>query len=203
MNFEKNYNDYVYLYKPNLPISQIKETCLFAKDLILQNTNSQDEGIPLGTATTRVFNQYNMLLFPFPGMYELYEAMYNISLNHIDTSETNWYMQAWMNYYEKDDYIDWHQHFISTPNSWHGFYCVDCRDSVTSYKFPDGNSAEIPSTDGNLVIGISNGDKHRTWPWKYDDGPRITIAFDVVPEDQINFGVNHWIPLLKRKQNEN
>ena len=54
------------------------------------------------------------------------------------------------------------------------------------------------SKDGYLMVS-QNGDKHSTQPWEYEQ-PRITLAFDVAPESEINpydFHPNHWTPLLK------
>lgn len=200
MKLEKTYNDYVHVYNTDLDTKQLTESCEFIRHLILQNTNPAMAGIELGPATTKVFSQYNICLFPFDGFYDVYEVILKAAHNHIEDWSTSWYMQAWLNYYEKDDYIDWHKHFKSDPNSWHGFVCVNCEESHTSYKFEDETQIDIPSKDGNLVIGVSDGDLHRTWPWPHNDRPRITIAFDIVPQKQIDFGVNHWMPIIKKEK---
>ena len=57
---------------------------------------------------------------------------------------------------------------------------------------------DIISKNNLLVISPSAGDQHRTWPWEGNGEPRITIAFDIVPESKFPSAIdkmNHWIPI--------
>lgn len=194
------HNDYLYVYETDLPMADIKQSCDLLYNLILQNTNpNHNGGTELGSATSKVFDQYNILLFPFPGLYELYESIYNVAVQHIDDWSTNYYLQAWMNYYQEGEHIGWHSHIVSDPPAYHGYFYVDAEDSVTSYEFTNGNKVDVPSINGNLIISKSDGDKHRSWPWPHSDRPRITIAFDILPAHAMNYGVNHWMPILKKE----
>jgi hypothetical protein len=57
----------------------------------------------------------------------------------------------------------------------------------------DGVELTIPSKEGLLVIGRSNGDLHKSSEW-LGDKPRVTLAFDISPIESINFKINHYIP---------
>jgi hypothetical protein len=179
------------------------------------------------TLTTQLFGEYNLLLYPFPIFHDLY---FNIStafhLCYRDLFKRNadekHFMQCWLNYYRKGDFIDWHGHHPPTYRAWHGFMCVDTEpNSYTSYRWPNSLSSsrkdlilDIPSKNGLIVMGTSNGDLHKSSEWAIEDRPRITIAFDIVPATSLlstvqkreepkylnamreyNYFVNHWIPI--------
>jgi hypothetical protein len=177
------------------------------------------------TLSTKLFGQYNLLLYPFPIFHDLY---FNIStafhLSYKDLFKRNadekHFMQCWLNYYKKGDFIDWHSHHKPSDRSWHGFLCVDTEpNSYTSYRWPNNPAKkdftlDVPSKDGLIVMGTSNGDVHRSSEWQIEDRPRITIAFDIIPAEYIlksmsklpepkylnamnesNYFVNHWVPI--------
>jgi hypothetical protein len=154
------------------------------------------------TLTTALFRSYNLLLYPLEGFHELYteiKTLFNNVLidNKMNDNNTKYYIQCWLNYYKKGDFINWHGHWDPHVKSWHGFYCVDVEDSYTSYIIPNNNKViNIKSENNKIVISKSNGDKHKSSIWQYDH-PRITIAFDIVPREYINFDtlINHWIPI--------
>lgn len=153
------------------------------------------------TLSTKLFDRYNYLMYPLPGVHELYNSIKDV-FHRINTDPyTDYFIQCWLNFYHKGDYIDWHAHWASEADSWHGFYCVDVEpDSYTDYKFKGSdNISRIKSKDNLLVISRSGNDVHRSSEWK-EDRPRITIAFDIVPAEKL-FDVgayrnpNHWIPI--------
>ena len=39
--------------------------------------------------------------------------------------------------YKEGDFIDWHTHWPKEKNTWHGFFCVDCEPSYTTYRLPN------------------------------------------------------------------
>lgn len=53
------------------------------------------------------------------------------------------------------------------------------------------------SENNLLVISKSDGDSHKSSEWLFDDRIRVTIAFDIVPKEFINYDswLNHWIPI--------
>ena len=52
------------------------------------------------------------------------------------------------------------------------------------------------SEEGLIVFGKSDGDKHRSSPWRETKRHRITIAFDIIPIESIESKLqgNHFIP---------
>ena len=148
-------------------------------------------------ATTNVFSSYNLLMYPFDELHELREEIEKF-FHECCIDEKKYYIQCWMNIYKKGQYIGWHKHWAPEDNSWHGFFCVDCEPSKTTYKIPGKHDEfDIVSENNLLVISKSNGDMHRTWPWDQADRDRITIAFDIVPKDKVDPEVwlNHWLPI--------
>ena len=174
------------------------------------------------TKTTEIFNQYNFFLYPFPGVHELYwtvfEMFHACLSDHHGRIEEKFVMQSWINVFEKGQYIDWHSHTERYINSWHGFFCLNVEpDSFTSYKWENDPSRkdlqiDITSKNNLIVMGISNGDLHKSSVWNHKE-PRITIAFDIVPVKHVYNNakvknkdylgamkkypnlVNHWVPI--------
>ena len=69
--------------------------------------------------------------------------------------------------------------------------------SYTEYKIPEvKNIIKIISEEGLIVFGKSDGDKHRSSPWRETKRHRITIAFDIIPIESIEYKLqgNHFIP---------
>lgn len=188
--------NYVHVQALEVDTKQLKMSCDLLHQHILTNADISNIGIDTGPISTQLFNQYNLLLYPFAGFHKLYHEICKVFDTLCDKNE-NYYIQCWLNYYTHNQYIDWHKHFDPEDQTWHGFVCVDCKDSKTSYRLPSGEEFDVPSVDGNIVISKSNGDIHRTYPWPYTDSPRITIAFDIVPWHKIRWGTNHWAPIRK------
>ena len=136
-------------------------------------------------------------MYPFDEFYDLYQEIKTFFYES-SISEEQHYIQCWMNIYRKGDFIDWHTHWPKEKNSWHGFFCVDCEPSYTTYRLPNRyEPVNVTSENNLLVISRSNGDTHRTWPWEYADRDRITIAFDILPRLEFHpeAWLNHWVPL--------
>jgi hypothetical protein len=128
-----------------------------------------------------------------------------------------------LNVYRKGESIGWHGHQTPNYNAWHGFVCVDTEpESYTSYRWPNNKERDnlildVPSKDGLIVLGLSNGDIHRSSEWQIAERNRVTIAFDIVPSkalaaeisqnqepnlvnalkfvDDKSYFVNHWVPI--------
>jgi hypothetical protein len=160
------------------------------------------------TMTTKLYQRYNLLMYPAPQMYELYEFI-SKAFRHVSGCDKNYFIQCWLNVYKKGDFIDWHVHWPKEAESWHGYFGVDVKDSVTTYKIPTNNKqVDVVNQDGQVIISPSSDDAHRTWPWPHDE-PRITVAFDIVPDSYFWEGghlsmdadraimINHWLPVAK------
>jgi hypothetical protein len=223
----KEYVRGLYTDHTNLNIPELKQTCHAMYEIILSNFNDGDQYNGNIGLHESIFQKYNFLMYPFPEIRSLYfeiQKMFYNSLNlYSDPPENhNWFIQCWLNFYFKDDFIDWHNHDWNMnrpehfPKAWHGFVCVDTEpNSKTSYKWKGvENIIDVESKDGLIVMGISDGDAHRSSAWSFSH-PRITIAFDIVPEQNIVSNgpqklaealcndpqnqlvgyKNHWIPI--------
>jgi hypothetical protein len=194
----KTIHNYIHLFKFNLDKQRLLDSSEKIYQLVKENfSNDKKEFTEQSTLSTQLFKSYNFLLNPLDQVHELYTSIKNSFDNIRDNFEKKYYIQCWLNYYQKGDYIDWHRHFDKERETWHGFYCLDCEPSFTTYKLPDiKEEVNIYGEDNLMVISKSNGDEHRTWPWQYDR-PRITIAFDIVPNYSLiyNKWLNHWIPI--------
>jgi hypothetical protein len=148
---------------------------------------------PNSPQTTQMFGQYNVFTFPFDGFYELYKEIQK-TFRGLSKSIEPHYIQCWLNYTTKGQFLDWHKHHNIEERAWHGFYCVSVDDSKTTYRI-DGQETDVTSQNNLLVITESGRDEHRTYPWDKDT-PRITIAFDIVPRQHIPAQwLDHWIPI--------
>lgn len=187
--------NYVYVKRLNLNLEKLNTSCRITRDIIERELGSHEKGYTgQSTMTTGVFQAYNFLLFPLPELHPLYEEIRTMFHELNDNDEDDFYMQCWLNYYNRDDFIDWHRHWPPEHRSWHGFFCVNCEPSSTTYRLADGTIVDVKSENNNLVMSKSDGDRHRTWPWEYDE-PRITIAFDIIPAKHIRLVPNHWMPI--------
>jgi hypothetical protein len=199
-------DDTLYTRKLDLDLTVQKTTANNMYEFIRTNFVDDNSGYTgQSTLTTKLFNKYNYLLYPVPGNNELYHAIkdtFYAALNHSNWyKEKNYYIQCWLNFYNKGDYIDWHHHGSQEMQSWHGFYCVDVEpNSFTTYKLPNKNHETVVKSENNLiVIGPTNGDLHKSSEWEHNY-PRITIAFDITSGDILferNMWQthNHWIPI--------
>jgi hypothetical protein len=184
--------------KLGLDTAIIKNSCGIMYDYIKEkfSENKKDYN-GQSTMTTQLFSSYNLLMYPLPGFHELFFGIRDTFLKNYPECNDHYYLQSWVNFYQKGDFIDWHWHWPDDANAYHGFYCVDTEPSHTSYVHEDHDiQFDIPSKDDQVVMSKSYRERHRTWPWT-EDRPRITIAFDIVPRSAIKplEWANHWIPL--------
>jgi hypothetical protein len=144
-----------------------------------------------------VANSYNLFLYPFYGFPELYSEIRNI-FNSTCIVKTPHYIQGWLNYNKLGQNLGWHRHWSGvTNNSIHGVFCVDVKDSKTTYQYIDNQQIEeVYCEDNLLVMANSNNNLHKTSDWNYET-PRITIAFDIHPIENLQnrLWINHWTPL--------
>jgi hypothetical protein len=198
------HNDYVYTKELNLNLTDQRNSAHSMYNYIKVNftPDPKTDYIGKSTLTTNLYQQYNYLMYPFPGLHELYNSIKE-TFHLINTKNTNFYIQCWLNFYRKGEFIDWHGHWHQDFQSWHGFYCVDVEpESYTTYRVFDRVEGEddiiIPSKDNLLVITRSGDNSHRSSEWN-NDKPRITVAFDIVPSNKLHerrwCEKNHWIPI--------
>ncbi|AEG02035.1 hypothetical protein [Methylomonas methanica] len=198
--YDNNYFDYLYTKSLSLNTGEIQASGKKLYELIAKNFF--EEGVNHygghATMTTGPYEKYNVLMYPYPQIHELYGDI-RAFFHEVANPSEPYFIQAWLNVYQKREFIRWHRHWPAGLNVWHGFYCADVETepSHTEYKFPLMNqTTTIASKNNLLVMGKSDNDRHRSSEWN-SDRPRVTIAFDIVPARHINpsNNLNHWIPI--------
>ena len=195
----------LYSTKVKCNIGELATTCDTMYKFIGSTFAKTDTFNGNSTLLTKLYTRYNFLMYPLPGVHELYRNIrdvFNNSYYEYFGYENNrpHFIQCWLNYYWRGDFIDWHGHWPSEYNAWHGFFCVNVEpQSSTLYKWKDSEQIiEVPSQNGLMVMGISDQDKHRSTEWN-QQAPRITVAFDIVPVDNASIRpeqyINHWLPI--------
>jgi len=110
--------------------------------------------------------------FYYKLFYDLQTLIRKIS-NH---KKPLWY-QSWLNFHKPSEVLDWHNH---SECLFHGYISIDPKETETEFE-----NYKIKNEIGNVYIG--NGQlKHKVNVLKPFEGYRITIAFDVISEDEIN-----------------
>ena len=188
-----------YLYGVNLDTIdnvELAEYCLKIENYLVEEFPEASPGW-YGSVPGALNNFYNLFNFGNKQLNNLYhEIVRNVS--PVLDNSTVYMIKGWMNIYRNGQNVKWHKHWPPEKKVWHGFYCVQVGNSYTSYEIPQcKNVIDIVSKEGLLVFGKSDGDKHSSSVWNEISRPRITLAFDIVPIDCIDFNkfsINSFIP---------
>lgn len=194
---------YIHTFETNLDVINLRRGVLAMNNYVMNTFGNLTGRYADGNApkSTQLFDQYNALMYPYPELYNVGAVIKEALSSLVDVQKNQYYAQAWVNVYEKGQFVDWHTHWRGSKDFFHGFVCVDCGDSKTTYKLNEENDPEeidVPSKDGMMVISRSDTDMHRTYPWPEENTPRITVAFDLLPAWAL-YGtnlVNHWVPIV-------
>ena len=146
-----------------------------------------------GSVSTMKWREYNVFQFHIEGIYNLYQSISDMMKEacdyyDIDFVKSKYMMQGWFNINNaKDGKLDWHDH--SAPGDFaplfHGYYCVNAEPSSTYYMlFNDPSKVVENPNRNNRAILSEMGHPHAQGDWSWD-GPRITVAYDIVPFDRI------------------
>lgn len=204
---EEFIKDEVYIKKLNLDTASIKNSCEKVYNILSQvNKNYHDDEFSPASNSTKLWKHYNTFFNPYDGFYELFDSIrqtfYEIKPREFDGK---YYIQSWINCYQKGEYIDWHSH-SNTPDRQFmtGYYSVSGEPSFTTFRYQDGIEYNVYNKEDNLVFTKMGGQyrysEHRTWPWDQDQ-PRISIAFEIIhregipqwfPKEEM---FNHWMPI--------
>lgn len=207
MNNINLYSNFIYTRKMDLDLEELRSTShfmyQFIKDHFEENNSDFDAQ---HTLDKNLFNKYNLLLYPLPGLHKLYESIketFHMCNRHKYGEEpyNDYYIQCWLNFYKKGQFINWHTHGTKHFESWHGFYCLDVEpNSSTTYRIPGDLELDVKSENNLIVLSKSGEDLHKSSEWHDETRPRITIAFDIVPAVRLmesgNYSnLNHWMPI--------
>jgi hypothetical protein len=155
------------------------------------------------SVSTMKWREYNVFQFHIPGIHNLFRSVSDMTKEAcayygIDFDKQQYMVQGWFNInYTKKGKLDWHDHGPWGAPHFHGYYCVNAEPSITYYKVFD--KEVVNNNINNRAILSEMGHPHAQADWDWE-GPRITVAYDVIPlEGLIQNGMHqeqHWIPLL-------
>lgn len=155
------------------------------------------------SVSTMKWRQYNVFQFHSEGIYNLYSAIRDMAIEAcdyygVDFKKTQYMVQGWFNInYTKKGKLDWHDHGPWGAPEFHGYYCVNAEPSVTHYRVFDKDIENHNVNNRAILSEMGHPHAMADWDW---DGPRITIAYDLVPlANLIKFAKDqeqHWIPLV-------
>ena len=129
-------------------------------------------------SSTKAYRYYNCicLLAGSKHYYNMFKDIFKNIRKFSKTKKPLWF-QCWLNFHEKDELLDWHNH---SESLFHGYVSIDPKNTQTVFE-----KYTIVNKIGNVYIGSSNKYHKVICKNDYKD-KRITIAFDVVDENTIN-----------------
>lgn len=157
----------------------------------------------------RIDNFYNIFQFYNESIYNLYEALRDLTIEacnyyNLDFKNEKFMIHGWFNSesnkkeinLENDNSYHDHSEGKGAPY-FHGYYCVNAEPSVTYYKI-NNNKPFSNINKNNRAIISETGHPHQIGIWDSQD-KRITIAYDITPLRFISSGgyaEQSWIPLI-------
>jgi hypothetical protein len=155
------------------------------------------------SVSTMKWRQYNVFQFHSVGLFNLFKSVRSMTLEaceyyNLDFDKQNFMIQGWFNInHIKRGKLDWHDHGPFGAPNFHGYYCVKAEPSSTYYRVFD-KEVENKNVDNRAILS-EMGHPHAQADWDWD-GPRITVAYDIIPlSDILKFAKDqeqHWIPLV-------
>lgn len=169
-------------------------------ELIKGSSNHNTPWDSSGSITTVNWNKYNIFQVYDPNIHTLFRAVKDMTVDAcdhygLDFIKEQFMVQGWFNINNnKTGKLDWHEHGGDGAPHFHGYYCVKAEPSVTHYRVFEKQIDNV--NKNNRAILSETGHPHAMGDWSWD-GPRITIAYDVIPLRFIpREWEQHWIPLV-------
>jgi hypothetical protein len=154
------------------------------------------------SVSTMKWNQYNVFQFHIPEIHKLYKSVSEMikeacQYYDLDFDKEQFMVQGWFNInYANSGKLGWHEHGGSGAPDFHGYYCVKAEPSVTHYMVFNNLVDNINKNNRAIISEMGHSHSMGDWDW---DGPRITVAYDVIPLrylQQHPEEEQHWIPLI-------
>jgi hypothetical protein len=155
------------------------------------------------SVSTMKWREYNVFQFHIPQIHNLFNAISQMTKEACDYYSIDFYqqqymLQGWFNInYTKKGKLDWHDHGPWGAPNFHGYYCVNAEPSITYYKTFDKTVENHNKNNRAILSEMGHPHAMADWDW---EGPRITVAYDVIPlSGLIKDGMHqeqHWIPLI-------
>lgn len=166
------------------------------------HSEKQEYWLESGSISTVKWREYNVFQFHSGEIYNLYVGVRDLvkeacEYYGIDFAKEKYMIQGWFNInHSKIGKLDWHDHGGPWAPNFHGYYCVKAEPSSTFYKIENKEELifENKNIDNRLIIS-EMGHPHAQGNWDWD-GPRITVAYDIIPLRFIEKAEEqHYIPL--------
>lgn len=165
--------------------------------------NVKDYWLQSQSTSTIKWREYNVFQFYNQEIYNVYSAVRSLTKEaceyyDINYDEQQYMIQGWFNVnYNKKGKLDWHDHGPNGAPNFHGYYCVKAEPSTTYYLINGKDKVDNINIDNRVILSeMTHPHAMADWDW---DGPRITIAYDVIPlKDLIDNNLaneQHWFPL--------
>lgn len=157
-------------------------------------------------AATQLGQDYNVFLFDHPGIKKLQEGLRSAIEEASEYYELDkslkFKLRGWFNFDQKTDEagsvnptkdsVFFHDHMGGEGAPvFHGYYAVHAEPSVTFYDIDRKGVIFENINKNNRLILSETGHPHGRDDW-YDDKPRITIAYDISPNQHMG---GDWIDL--------
>lgn len=168
----------------------------------VSKVSDQDIWKESGSVSTMKWREYNVFQFYHPSIRKLLKGVKETvseacEYYNIDMEEMQYYVQGWFNINDnKTGKLNWHDHGGPFAPFFHGYYCVKSEPSQTYYNVY-GKEVINENKDNRLIIS-EMGHPHAMADWDWE-GPRITIAYDIMPLKSLvahKAAPQHWIPLV-------
>jgi hypothetical protein len=161
----------------------------------------RDSWLQSQSVSTMKWREYNVFQFYHPGIHNLYKNIVDMvkeacNYYEINFDDQQYMIQGWFNInYNNKGKLDWHDHGGPYAPYFHGYYSVKAEPSKTHYRV--FNQEVENNNKDNRAILSEMGHPHAMAGWDWE-GPRITIAYDVVPLNNLlsyQARPQHWFPL--------
>lgn len=144
---------------------------------------------------------YNVFQFTHPSTHKLLKAIREMTIDAcdyygIDFNKEQFMVQGWFNItHVGKGKLDWHDHGGGGAPFFHGYYCVSAEPTITNYRLFDKEFIENINKNNRAILS-ETGHPHAMGDWDWE-GPRITIAYDVVPLRYMDESQEqHYFPLV-------
>ena len=178
---------------PNQFSDNLRAYVRSSKDGTVGNEMEHQHQFELDTKQIQDYHTYNPFAFGLRPFGDIYYTLNEFFYSNPQVREANedYYIHGWFNVYTKKDnnkgydHIPWHKHIEEMhPHIYHGFYCANVEPSTTSYRVgPEQPESEwvVHQDYDDMLIYSASGFEHTSSPWM-ENKPRVTIAFDIIPE---------------------
>lgn len=169
----------------------------------ISKIDDKDYWLQSQSTSTIKWREYNVFQFYNQEIYKLYSAVRELTKEacdyyNLNYNEQQYMIQGWFNVnYTKKGKLDWHDHGPNGAPNFHGYYCVKAEPSITHYLINGKEKVDNINIDNRVILSeMTHPHAMADWNW---NGPRITIAYDVIPlKDLIDNNLaneQHWFPL--------